>query len=281
MAIRGVVRRELPDSQRELLAAFGRFLRSMTEIITAGGARVGNGPAAFLLYAMWLRQIQLGRAVQELCIDGFAQEAQVLSRAIVGAALDVMLICERDADQRALLYAIFQKKVRRARSKALVRHGHLSKEAAIELERREQEIDKAALAAHAQAGTRPSPRLGRVRTTWSGMSVASLARRFKRRGWYDLFYSPFSDTAHVNAVAIDKEISAIVRGDVFLGGRFEEPWLVILAASEAVSGTAEQLDNFHSLGVRTARDDADAAMRQALEAFLRSRRTVPAPSTPP
>ncbi len=144
MAIRGVARRELPDDQRQLLAAFGRFLRSMTEMIAPAGARVGNGPAAFLLYAMWLRQIQLGRALQELCIDGFAQEAQMLSRAIVGAALDVMLICENDADRRALLYAMFQKKVRRERSKALVRHGHLSKVAAVELERREQEIDKAA-----------------------------------------------------------------------------------------------------------------------------------------
>jgi len=280
VAIRGVARRGLPDDQRQLLAAFGRFLRSMTEIIAPAGASVGNGPAAFLLYAMWLRQIQLGRALQELCIDGFAQEAQMLSRAIVGAALDVILICERDADRRALLYAVFQKRVRRERSKALVRQGHLSKEAALELERREQEIDKAALAAHAQAGTRPAARLGKVRTTWSGRSAANLARRFNRRGWYDLFYSPFSDTAHVNAAAIDKEVSAIVRGDVYLGGRFEEPWLVILAASEAISGAAERLDHIHLLGIENERKEIDLAMRHTLEDYVRSRK-APTPSERP
>jgi hypothetical protein len=274
MSVRGVGRLALPDDQRELLAAFGRFLRAMTELITPAGGRVSNGPAPFLLYAMWLRQIQLGRAVQELCIDGFAQEAQMLARAIVGAALDIMLICEQDPDPRALLYASFQKKVRRERSKALIRHGHLSKETATELEHREQEVDKKALAAHAATGMRPSARLGKVRTTWSGLSTASLARRFKRRGWYDLFYSPFSDTAHVNAAAIDKEVAAIARGDVYLGGRFEEPWLVVLAASEAISGAAEQLDTIHSLAARGARDQVDAAMRGALESYLRSRKQV-------
>lgn len=132
----------------------------MTEAMAPAGTRAGDGPAAFLLYAMWLRQIQLGRAVQELCIHGFAQEAQMLSRAVVGAALDMMLICEQDVDRRVLLYAMFQKKVRRERSKALVRHGHLSRQAALELEQIEQEIDRQALSAHALAGTRPAPRLG-------------------------------------------------------------------------------------------------------------------------
>lgn len=76
----------------------------------------------------------------------------------------------------------------------------------------------------------------------------------------------------MNAAAIDKEVAAIVRGDVYLGGRFEEPWLVILAASEAISGAAEQLDALHSLGVQKAREEADSAMRNALEAYLVSRR---------
>jgi len=119
---------------------------------------------------MWLREIQLGRAVQKLCIDGFAQEAQMLARAMIGCALDMMLICEKDADRRALLYALFQMKVRGERSKALVRYGHLSKERAAELEQREQEIGRQSLAAPAAAGTRPASRLGKVRSTWSGLS---------------------------------------------------------------------------------------------------------------
>ncbi len=271
-ALRHVERRELPADQRDLLAAFGRFLRSMTELTLPAGGRVNDGPAAFLLYAMWLREIQLGRAVQELCIDGFAQEAQMLARAMIGCALDVMLICEKDSDRRALLYVLFQKKVRRERSKALVRNGHLSKERAAELEARDLEIDQRSLAAHAAAGTRPAPRLGNVRTTWSGISARQAARRFNRMGWYDLFYSPFSDTAHVNVAAIDKEVAAMVSGDVYVGGRFEDPWLVVMAAAEAVSGAADTIGTFHQLDNATARATADQEIERALGEHARRRR---------
>lgn len=69
--MREVGRATLPEDRRELLAVYGRFLRSMTDLIAPAGGRVKQGPAALLLYAMWLRLVQLGRAVQEVCIDGF------------------------------------------------------------------------------------------------------------------------------------------------------------------------------------------------------------------
>lgn len=244
----------------------------MTELTLPAGGRVNDGPAAFLLYAMWLREIQLGRAAQELCIDGFAQEAQMPARAMIGCALDVMLICEKDSDRWALLYALFQKKVRRERSKALVRYGHLAKERAAKLEERDQEIDQRSLVAHAAAGTRPAARLGKVRNTWSGLSAREAARRFNRMGWYDLFYSPFSDTAHVNVAAIDKEVAAMVRGDVYLGGRFDDPWLVVMAAAEAVSGAAETIATFHQFDSATARAAADHEMERALGEYAGHRR---------
>ena len=91
-----------------------------------------------------------------------------------------------------------------------------------------------------------------------------MATRFNKEGWYDLFYSPFSDAAHVNAAAVDREISAISHGEIHLGGRFEDPWLVVTAACEAVSHVAQSLDIFYKLDNRTARDAVDAAMMQSL-----------------
>ena len=61
------------------------------------------------------------------------------------------------------------------------------------------------------------------------------------------------------------------------GFRNEEPWLVILAASEAISGAAEQLDHIHSLGIANGRKEIDLAMRHALEDHVRYR-IAPTPS---
>src|SRR5258708_4728065 len=125
MIVRDEPRMPLPEEQQKLLRAYGRFLRSMTELTQPANLHRGDGPAAFVLYVMWLREVQLGRAVQEICINGFAQEAQMVARAMIGEALDVMFISQADSDRRALLYASYARTVQRKRAKALVLHGHL------------------------------------------------------------------------------------------------------------------------------------------------------------
>ena len=94
-------------------------------------------------------------------------------------------------------------------------------------------------------------------------------------GWYDLFYSPFSDTAHVNVAAIDEEVAAMGRGGVCLGGRFEDPWLVVMAAAEAVSAAAETIASFNQIDNASARAEADRQMQSALERHAMARRQRP------
>ncbi len=269
--MREIPRRELPESQRILLAALGRFLRGHTEATMPASQHLGQGPAAFLLYAMFLHTVQQGRALQELCIVGDAIAARLIARAMVSAALGLMLIAEQDSDARALLFAEFQGTVRRQRAAALVRHGHLTQQRADELETEQVAEEAKALAAHAAVGTRPAPRLGSARTGWSGLSDRALAERFNRLGWYDLFYGPMSDQSHVNAAAIGNEITQLLAGKVTIGGTFESPFLVVLAACETVSHASEALDNFFSLGSTAIRDELDREMIQAIGRFAGAR----------
>src|ERR1700730_18082813 len=110
--MRETPRRDLPEHQRALLAALGKFLRGHTEATMTASQQISRGPAAFLLYAMFLHTVQLGRALQEMCIVGNAIAARLIARAMVSAVLGILLIAEQDSDARALLFAEFQRTVR-------------------------------------------------------------------------------------------------------------------------------------------------------------------------
>jgi hypothetical protein len=115
------------------------------------------------------------------------------ARAMVSATLSTQLIAEHDSNSRALLFAQFQRRVRRQRAKALIKQGHLTQQKADELEAEELAQEETALAAQAAAGTRPAERLGDSRHGWSGLTDYAFANRFGKSGWYDLFYGPMSD----------------------------------------------------------------------------------------
>lgn len=83
--MREISRQQLPEHQRALLAALGTFLRGHTEGTMPASQHLGAGPAALLLYAMFLHIVQLGRALQELCIVGNAIAARLIARAMVSA----------------------------------------------------------------------------------------------------------------------------------------------------------------------------------------------------
>ncbi len=264
-------RTELPADQRELLRAFGQFLRGHGNAAAGAATHLNQGPGAFVLYALFLRVLQLGRTVQELGIVGHSLEAQLIARPMVSAALSMLLIAEADSDARAMLFAQFQRKLRRLRSAALVKHGHLGQKRAEELEAAEVALEEQALAAHAAAGTRPADPLGKSTLTWSGLSDHALAQRFKKPGWYDLFYGPMSDQSHVNAAAIGVEISSILQGDVTIGGRFDSPFLPLLAACETASQASEVIDRYFSLGSSDWRSALDDEMTAAINVHVAGR----------
>lgn len=129
-------------------------------------------------------------------------------------------------------------------------------------------LEEQALAEHAAAGTRPSGPLGKSRLTWSGLSDHALAEQFNKPGWYDLFYGPMSDQSHVKAAAIGVELSSILQGDVTIGGRFDSPFLALLAACETATHASEVIDKYFSLGSSGTRSALDDEMKGAINNLL-------------
>lgn len=197
----------------------------------------------------------------------------MIGRAMVSATLSMLLIAEDDSDSRALLFAQFQRRLRRQRGRALVKHGHLTQKRAGELEAQQVAEERKALEAQARAGTRPAKRLGDHPHGWSGLTDYAMAGRFQKAGWCDLFYGPMSDQSHVNAAAIAGEISSLLQGDVTIGGRFDSPFLVVLAACETVSQAAEVIDRFFSLGTSEVRNELDEEMKRQIGVLASGRRT--------
>jgi hypothetical protein len=100
-----------------------------------------------------------------------------------------------------------------------------------------------------------------------------LAERFGKSDWYDLFYGPMSDQSHVNAAAIGAEISSLLQGEITIGGRFESPFLVVMAASETVSQAAEVIDNFFSLGSSATRSALEQEIKREIGVYARAQRS--------
>lgn len=87
-----------------------------------------------------------------------------------------------------------------------------------------------------------------------------------------------SDQSHVNAAAIGAEISSLLRGEITIGGRFDSPFLVVVAASETVSHAAEVVDKFFSIGSSTTRAALDEDMKRSISIFVARSRSNPEPN---
>ncbi len=56
-----------------------------------------------------------------------------------------------------------------------------------------------------------------------------------------------------------------------MGGNFDNPFLVVIAACETVSHSSEALDEFFSIGSAAARATLDQGMMQAIASLLRAK----------
>jgi hypothetical protein len=65
-----VPRADLPGEQRDLLAALGHYLHDIATLLPRVSEHLKEGPAATVLYALFVPTLQLGRALQDLCIAG-------------------------------------------------------------------------------------------------------------------------------------------------------------------------------------------------------------------
>jgi hypothetical protein len=262
-----VPRADLPGEQRDLLAALGQYLQAIATLLPGVSAHVKDGPAATLLYVLFVRTLQLGRALQDLCIAGYADESRLIGRAMVSAGLTALLIADQDSDSRALLYALEQRKTRRERGTALVRHALMAQSVFEEDDAKQTKLEDETLARHEAAGTRVAAKLGH-RPTWSGLSDRQVAGRLNKLHWYDLLYGPASDVTHVSIASMEAELDALSSGNVYIGPRFTTPFMAVFNAGQVVSGVSRCLSGYFGLDAKELIDGADANLKTAIDSFV-------------
>jgi len=144
--------------QSNLLNAFELLLRRAVGLAAAAGDKSRRSPGPFIMYAIFVRLVQLARAIQALARSGYANEAQPHARAMVNAAVNLMFIAEADSDARGLLFALFSQQRRARRAQSLVRQGYLDQQRAESLEAQEIRRMKKPLGSRRPAGSNLLPR---------------------------------------------------------------------------------------------------------------------------
>jgi hypothetical protein len=220
-----------------------------------------------VLYVLFVRTLQLGRALQDLCIAGYADESRLLGRAMVSAGLTSLLIAEKDCDSRALLFALQQRETRRKRGAALVRHRLMEQSAFEEDDAKQTALEDETLAKHEAAGTRIAAKLG-DRPTWSGLTDRQVAEQLNKLHWYDLLYGPASDITHVSIVSMETELDALSSGNIHLGARFTSPFTAVFNAGQVVSGVSRRLSEHFRLDAKELIDGADTNLKSAIDTFV-------------
>lgn len=263
---------EFPIDQSNLLDAFELFLQGAVGLAAEAGRKPRRSPGPFIIFAIFVRLVQLARSIQAMARSGYANEAQPHARAMVNAAVNLIFIAEADSDARGLLFAFFSQKRRARRAESLVKQGFLNRKAAEVLEAAEIKKDEEALKHQEESGVKPAAKLGSA-NTWTGLSDQDLMKRVGRSDWYDIYYVPFSDAVHANIVGVQQEIIQLSRGEVSYGPRYPGRvlLLVVMGAADALSEALLNLSKYFSLNKEKEVEGLKAGIHAALKTYAAGR----------
>lgn len=256
----------IPAEQLALLQQLDEVLRQAFTIMRPVVNRAHESVAAFTLTTISLRLLQDARAIQHLCRNGYADEAQGLSRGMVSGAADLLFISQTDWEARALRYFLFSQKRRRRWSESLVKQGFQARDQHQGWDKTETRKEEELLAGLAEKGLRPAQSFGEA-NTWTGLRDDQLIKVAGHNDWYDLFYVPFSDAAHSNVISASRQIRQLAQGDVAVGPHYDSRMLqlIVMAAVDTLAAALRQLEDSFGLGKKTDIDSIVTKMGGALK----------------
>jgi hypothetical protein len=253
------------ESQMGMLAAADTFLREMDATLASGSVKPGS-LRVDVPYALYVRMMQLARAISFLGANGYGEEAKPLARAILSTSIAIKVIVgddlrnkpplqdqppvdfEKVSDGRALAYLSYHTFIRRRLNQAYLRRGWVDRQRVEEVDREVDAQDAATLAEYEKQGITPI-KLGTKEDSWHGLSDEAAATLVGVPDWYDLYYRPFSEESHGSEPAIRAELERLAKdGIVKIGPRYDDPFPVLNALLNAVGAAMLGLDRQFGLG---------------------------------
>jgi hypothetical protein len=253
------------ETQMVMLAAADTFLRGMDAILASGGVK--PGPLRVdVPYALYVRMMQLARAISFLSANGYGEEAKPLARALLSTSIAIRVIVgddlrakpsvqgqppvdlEKISDGRALAYLSHHTFIRRRLNQAYLLRGWVDKQTVEEVDKEVDAQDAATLAEYEKHGITPI-KLGAKEDSWHGLTDEAAAKLVGVPDWYDLYYRPFSEESHGSEPAVRAELERLGKdGTVKIGPRYDDPFPVLNALLNAVGAAMLALDRQFGLG---------------------------------
>ena len=247
----------------ELAARHADLLAAATDLLASAKLSI-RSPGDVVILALAARVIQLAHAIQDMCERGYGGESAPLARAALSGTVALMTLCEprRDGLARTFVESIAMSTTRIERiGKALGLEGDGLRELAGQF--------TATAAKNLEAFDEvDSVRLGGDIRTWHGLPTErDLFVRVGMTDWYDLFYGPFSDEAHVGARSLGVEAAEVQRSEIGLGPKWEPLWETFFATSKCVTEILGQLDLEFGIGRRAEVEAIADRFAAALRAY--------------
>lgn len=252
------------DRIPRFLEAHRTMLRETHDWVRGAGPLRGIGVT--VPFALFLHILQLGRALQLLCEEGYADSGGPLVRSMVNTAVNMLAICRKDSEALALQYLAFSIVRRRKYTDNFIKNGLLTLEALGDYEEKAAERERDLLAKYAKAGVEPR-RLGGDNRTWLGLNDADLFKYVDATPWYEVHYAPLSDDVHANVSAIAPELRGMDAGAVTTGPRWTDPLLLLSASVDVVGHATEELAKYLNHRPEEAADIRKRARDAALTAI--------------
>jgi Family of unknown function (DUF5677) len=264
---------ESPAEQQKLLIAVGSLISELSKLLYPAATPARIGTVENVLYTIWLRLLQTARSIEAASLEGYAHEQQALARTMVNAASDLIFIANQQKPvEWAVLYAIFSIERRAAITTGYVKAGVISKQQGENWDAEASEKERAVMAEFEQRGIKPATKQNQHRKrppqTWSGLTDREMIGKVGR-GWYEVYYVPFSDAAHASILTAEEELRQIQAGKVIIGPRYlPRPLLfVTVALADTLLTASGVIDSHFKLGRANALAAEDRAMRNAVDEY--------------
>ena len=251
------------SSADALLTAHSRFLQAAYGLVLPVDQ---DSTDKLVLSLLFTRLIRMGWAVQALSLAGYNTESHPIARGMLSAALSIRCITQANAEARALQYLVHFNRVLARHLEGRRRHSALSEPQIKAIQDENDARLQGLLLNHAARQIGPE-KLGRRDDTWTGLAERDLAIRLDAVDWYDLYFAPFSEEAHVTVLSIARE-SYEPLNDLSVGPRFNDPRYVILASVESVSYALVAIEHHFAFGRAAGVQAVNDEMMKALRSYV-------------
>jgi hypothetical protein len=255
---------------RRLVAAHDTYLRGVAGIVIPAASPSGS-IGRWVPYALYHHLIQLGRALHDLVVLGYSDEALPIGRAMLSASVyGIFLITSDNPDGWALRYWFQladqeQRMLRREQRIARFDPDRL----AGKLARASNDRDGLMAAAQEAGITLPDKLVPederKPRDTWTGLTDKGLFKHLNLADWHETEYDYLSTAIHVQPITLLPIRDELLESKKpVLGPHFRVPLAAITASVNAIRYSTLAMLRHYGLEDRLAEVDAQSSKMSAV-----------------